>query len=319
MLGRYIAKRVGWSIATVTLSVILVFAAIQALPGDAATQILGQNATPEAVAALRRQLGLDKSPIRRFADWVGGAVHGDFGTSLVSGKPVGPTVMHALVNTSLLATIAILVGFVLAVILGLVAGIYRDRWQDSLISTLSLVGMSIPEFIVATALVLLFAITIPIFPAVVIAGENASLAQLLPAMTLPAASLVIVSAAYIIRMTRTAVIDTMETDFVRQATLKGLPRRRIIFKHVIPSAILPTLNVLAMNIAWLLGGVVVVETVFNYPGIGTAMLQSVQNRDLPTILLITVLSAITFVVCNLVADVASALLNPRLRISGGKR
>lgn len=319
MLARSILKRVGWAILTVFLSTVLVFFAVQALPGDAATQILGQNATPAAVATLRRQLGLDVPATTRFFRWIFGALHGDFGTSLTSGQPVGAIVGRALVNTSLIAGIAIIGGFTLAVVFGVLAGVYRERWVDSVISTVSLVGMSIPEFIVATLLVLVFAIWIPLFPAVVTAGQNATVGQLLPSVPLPAIALVIVSAAYIIRMTRTAVIDTLETDFVRQATLKGLPQSRIVFQHVLPSAILPTLNVLALNIAWLLGGVVVVETVFNYPGLGTLMIQSVQQRDLPVILLITVLSAITFVACNLFADIAAALLNPRIRLSGRSR
>jgi peptide/nickel transport system permease protein len=181
------------------------------------------------------------------------------------------------------------------------------------ISTGALVGMSVPEFIVATLLVLVFAIKIPIFPAVVTAGDNATIGQLLPSMALPALALVLVSAAYIIRMMRTSVIDVMETDFVRTARLKGVAPGRLILRHVVPSAILPTLNVIAMNVAWLIGGVVVVESIFNYPGMGTLMIRSVQTRDLPTILLITVLSAVTYVVCNLLADLAAVLLNPRLR------
>ncbi len=313
MLKRFVLPRLGWALATILLSTVLVFAAIQALPGDAATQILGQNATPEAVATLRKQLGLDQSPVERFISWLGHALTGNFGTSLVSAQPVGPEVGHALLNTSFLAGITILVGFSLALVLGLVAGLFRDRWPDSLISTLALVGMSIPEFIMATLLVLAFSITIPIFPAVVVAGQNATISELLPSMTLPSLSLMFVASAYIVRMMRTSVIDVMETDFVHTARLKGISQSRLVIKHVVPSAILPTLNVLAMNVAWLIGGVVVVESIFNYPGMGSLMITSVQSRDLPTILLITVIGAVAFVICNLLADLAATLLNPRLR------
>ena len=313
MIVRLVISRLALAVITVLLSSIIVFGAIQSLPGDAATQILGQNATPEAVATLRGQLGLDLPPVRRFLSWLGHAVTGDFGTSLVSGRPVGPEVGHALMNTAFLAAVTILVGFTLACVLGLVAGICRDRWPDSVISTGALIGMSVPEFIVATLLVLVFAIKIPIFPAVVTAGENATIGQLLPSMALPALALVLVSAAYIIRMMRTSVIDVMETDFVRTAQLKGVAPVRLIIRHVLPSAILPTLNVIAMNVAWLFGGVVVVESIFNYPGMGTLMIRSVQTRDLPTVLLIAVLSAVTYVLCNLLADLAAVLLNPRLR------
>lgn len=313
MLTRFVLPRLGWAVVTILLATLLVFGAMQALPGDAATQILGQNATPQAVATLRKQLGLDQAPVERFITWLGNALTGNFGTSLVSGQPVGPEVGRALLNTSFLAGITIVVGFSLALVLGLVAGLCRDRWPDSLISTLALVGMSIPEFIVATLLVLAFSITIPIFPAVVVAGQNATIAELLPSMTLPALSLMFVASAYIIRMMRTSVIDVMETDFVHTARLKGISTGRLVFKHVVPSAILPTLNVVAMNIAWLIGGVVVVESIFNYPGMGSLMIRSVQSRDLPTILLITVVGAVTFVICNLLADLAATLLNPRLR------
>ncbi len=313
MLTRFVLPRLGWAVVTILLATMLVFGAMQALPGDAATQILGQNATPDAVATLRRQLGLDQAPVERFITWLGHALTGNFGTSLVSGQPVGPEVGRALLNTSFLAGITIIVGFTLALVLGLVAGLFRDRWPDSLISTVALVGMSIPEFIVATLLVLAFSITIPIFPAVVVAGQNASIAELVPSMPLPALSLMFVASAYIIRMMRTSVIDVMETDYVHTARLKGISTGRLVLKHVVPSAILPTLNVVAMNIAWLIGGVVVVESIFNYPGMGSLMIRSVQSRDLPTILLITVIGAMTFVICNLLADLAATLLNPRLR------
>ncbi|MEA9986061.1 ABC transporter permease [Subtercola sp. RTI3] len=314
-----IARRVALSVVTVLLATVLVFTAIQLLPGDAATQILGQNATPDAVATLRSQLGLDQPAIARFFSWLGGALHGDFGTSLVSHQSVGAEVGRALVNTSLLAVITIVVGITLALVLGMVAGLLRDKWPDVAISTIALVGMSVPEFVVATVLVLLFSITIPFFPAVVVAGQNATIAELLPSVTLPAVALIFVLSAYIIRMMRTSVIDVSDSEFVRTAVLKGNSLGRIVFKHILPSAMLPTLNVIAMNVAWLVGGVVVVESIFNYPGIGTLMIQSVQTRDLPVILLITVLSAVVFVVCNLLADLISIALNPRLRHSRSAR
>ncbi|MET3708844.1 peptide/nickel transport system permease protein [Arthrobacter sp. UYEF6] len=307
------AKRVGWSIITVLLSTVLVFTAIQSLPGDAASQILGQNATPDAIATLRRQLGLDEPPLSRFLGWLGRALQGDFGTSLVTGNAVGADVGRALINTSVLAGITIVIGITLSVALGLTAGLFRDRWPDAAISTLALIGMSVPEFVIATVLVLLFSIYIPLFPAVVIAGQNASLAEILPSVWLPAAALVCVLSAYIVRMMRTSVIDVMESEFVHTAILKGNSMPRVVFKHVLPSAMLPTLNVIAMNVAWLIGGVVVIESIFNYPGVGTLMIRSVQSRDLPTILLVAVLSALTYVVCNLLADAAGHLLNPRLR------
>lgn len=305
--------RAAWSIFTVLLSTVLVFTAIQSLPGDTASRILGQNATPEAVATVRLQLGLDEPALSRFLSWLGGAAHGDFGTSLVSGRSVGEEVGGALVNTLLLASITIAIGVTIALVLGMVSGLMRDKKPDVIISTLALIGMSIPEFVVATLLVLVFSIYIPLFPAVVLAGQEATIAELLPSVWLPAAALICVLSAYVIRMMRTSVIDVAESEYVRTAVLKGNSTARIVFKHVLPSAMPPTLNVIAMNIAWLIGGVVVVESIFNYPGIGTLMIRSVQTQDLPTILLITVLSAFTFVICNLLADLGAFMLNPRLR------
>jgi peptide/nickel transport system permease protein len=199
------------------------------------------------------------------------------------------------------------------VALGVVAGLYRDRAADLVISTICLVGMSVPEFVVATVLVLLLAITVPLAPAVVLDGPTAPVANLAGAIWLPAIALTTVMAAYIVRMARAGVIDTMGSEFVTTATLKGVPRSRIVLAHVLPSALLPTLNVIAVNLAWLIGGAVVVEAVFNYPGVGTLMLRAVQNRDVPTLQAVAVLGAVVYVVVNLAADLAAMALDPRLR------
>jgi peptide/nickel transport system permease protein len=180
----------------------------------------------------------------------------------------------------------------------------------------SLLGMSVPEVTVATLLVLVFSVRFALFPAVVTDGPSASLASLLPVVWLPAAALIIVMAAYIVRMMRTSVIDVMASEYVTLARLKGMPPSRVLLHHALPSALLPTLNVIAINIAWLIGGVVVVENVFNYPGIGTLMLEAVHNRDLPLLQFIAVLGAAVYVTCNLLADLVAMALNPRLRTHG---
>ena len=316
MLLKAIGRRLGYSLLTIWLATLLVFVALQALPGNLAQQLLGQNATPAAVAQLDRQLGLNQPAWRRYLDWLGGAVHGDFGHSLATGRPVLAAAGGYLRNTSLLAGIVILAGITLSLVLGVIAGLARDRWPDLVISGFSLLGMSVPEFTVATVLVLAFAIQLQWFPAVVTAGPTASVGQLLPAVWLPAAALTVVMAAYIIRMMRTSVIDVMASEYVTLARVRGLSSARVLFRHALPNALLPTLNVIAVNIAWLVGGVVVVESVFNYPGIGTLMITAVHNRDLPVLQFIAVLGAATFVVCNLLADLASVYLNPRLRTPG---
>jgi peptide/nickel transport system permease protein len=318
MVVRLLARRLLLAVLTVWLASLLVFVALQALPGNLATQILGQNATPQAVAALDARLHLDRPAWQRYLSWLGGALHGDFGTSLATQPgagtlPAATMVGHALRNTSLLALIVIVCGVTLSLVFGVVAALFRDRWPDLLISGVSLAGMSVPEFTVATLLVLLFSIRFAVFPAVVIAGPSATLGQLLPDLWLPAAALTIVMAAYIVRMMRTSVIDVLASEYVTMARLKGLPAHRVLLRHALPSALLPTLNVIAINVAWLVGGVVVVENVFNYPGLGTLMLQAVHNRDLPVLQLIAVTGSVVYTAVNLLADLGALALNPRLR------
>jgi peptide/nickel transport system permease protein len=308
-----IARRLGIALLTVLLASFFVFFAVQALPGDVAQQLLGQNATPEALATLRETLGLDQNVWIRYVQWLSGAVTGDFGTSLVSGNPVGPDLLVAFRNSLLIAVPAMLIGVTISLTLGVVAGVRRGRPTDHAISLVSLVVMSVPEFMVATILVLLFAIAIPIFPAVVLRGESATITQLLPAIWLPVIVLTLSMAAYIVRTARSSTIDVMASEFVTTAELKGLTTRQVVWRHAVPSALLPTLNVVALNVAWLLGGVVVVENVFNYPGMGKLMLESVFNRDLPTIQAIAVVSALVYVVCNLAADLIALALDPKLR------
>lgn len=309
----FLTRRLLSAAGTVLLASVLVFAAVQLLPGDVATQVLGQDATPEAVAALRDQLDLNRPAVLRFAEWLAGAVRGDFGTSLVSGEPVADALWLHLRNTLLIAAATVAVAVTSSIVLGVVAGLYRDRWPDTLISSLTLAGMSVPEFVVATLLVMALSISVPVLPAVVLDEASAPVADLLPAVVLPTIALSVVMTAYIVRMTRTSVIDVMASEFVTTARLKGLGAWRVVVRHALPSALLPTLNVIAMNVAWLVGGVVVVENVFDYPGIGKLMLESVHSRDLPVLQAVAVVGAAVYVLCNLAADLAAMALNPRLR------
>ncbi len=315
----FLLRRVASALLTILLASVLVFLAAQALPGDVATQILGRDATAQAVAALREQLHLDQPAWQRYLSWIGGAVRGDFGTSPVSGGSVATELGVHLRNTLLIAVLAAVVAIGLALVLGIVAGLWRDRWPDTVISGLALLGMSVPEFVVATVLVLALSITVPVLPAVVLDGPSATVAQLLPAIWLPAATLGVVMSAYLVRIMRTSLIDVMAGEFVTTARLKGLGPWRVLTRHALPSALLPALNVIALNVAWLIGGVVVVESVFNYPGIGTLTLQAVNDRDLPTLQAITVVAATVYVLCNLAADLAAMALNPRLRTGKAAR
>lgn len=314
-----ILRRLAVSMVTLFLASFFVFFAVQALPGDVAQQLLGQNATPEAVATLRAKLGLDDSVWVRYGNWLSSAIHGDLGTSLVSGKSVSGTIWAAFTHTLLVAVPAMLIGVTVSVLLGVWAASRRGGRIDHAVSVLSLVTMSIPEFVVATLLINVFAITIPIFPAVVLQGPAATVGNLLPAIWLPIVVLVFSMVAYIIRATRSSTIDGLATEYATMAELQGHRRRVVLFKHVLPTAMLPVLPVISINVAWLLGGVVVTETVFNYPGLGKLMIDSVSTRDLPVLQAIALLSACVYVLANLVADMTAMGLDPRQRTSSPSR
>lgn len=310
---RLIVMRLLTGIITLFLTAFFVFFAVQALPGDVAEQLLGQDATPEALELLRAKLGLDQSVWVRFGDWITSALMGDFGESLVSGEAVAPSVWRAFGNTLLIAGPAIVVGVLGSLLLGIWAASRRGTGTDTSISLIALIGMSIPEFVVATVLVLVFAIILPVFPAVVVQGPSAELGDLLPAAVLPAITLVISMAAYIVRAMRSSMIDGLSTEYATAATLKGVPRTKVLWRHVAPTAVLPVLPIASINIAWLLGGVVVVESIFNYPGLGKLMLDGVSTRDLPVLQAIAILSALIYVVANLISDLIALAVDPRLR------
>ena len=308
-----IARRLLLSAVTLTIVAVVVFTALELLPGDWATAYFGREATPERLEALRAELGLDRPATERFADWFSSAVRGDLGNSLARQEPVAGLVLLRLRNSLLLGGLAGLVAIPLALFLGVIAGLTRDRPADVTISTISLVGMSLPEFVVGIVLIYIFSIQLDIFPAVTILSAESSIRELLPNLVLPAATLVIVWVAYILRMVRTTMIDVMASDYVQMATLKGVPRNRIVFRHALPNAMLPTINVMALMLAALLGGVVVIETVFNYPGLGRLLVAALRVRDVPLILGITIVVALIYTLINLGADLLTTTLDPRLR------
>ncbi len=308
-----IARRLLLSFVTLTIVAVVVFTALELLPGDWATAYFGREATPERLAALRAELGLDRPATERFADWFGSAVRGDLGNSLARQEPVAGLVALRLRNSLLLGGLAGLVAVPVALLLGVIAGLSRDRPADVSISTISLVGMSLPGFVVGIVLIWIFSIQLEIFPAVTILSAESSIRELLPNLVLPAATLVIVWVAYILRMVRTTMIDVMASDYVQMATLKGVPRAGIVFRHALPNALLPTINVMALMLAALLGGVVVIETVFNYPGLGRLLVAALRVRDVPLILGITISVAFIYTLINLGADLLTTALDPRLR------
>ncbi len=312
-----IGRRFVLAIVTLFIISLIVFLGVEALPGDAATAYLGQSATPESLDALREEFGLYAPMHERYLTWLGGLLGGDLGQSMVRRIPVSEVIGYQFRNTIVLALAAAIVGIPLAIFLGVVAGLARDKWPDIFVSTSSIVGMTLPGFVTATILIYIFAIRLEWFPAITLVPTDSSIRELLPNIVLPIITLTFIMVAHILRMVRTNMIDVMTSDYVQMARLKGVPERRIVFRHALPNAMLPTINVVALTLAWLLGGVAVIETVFNYPGIGKLMVNSITDRDFPTIQAIAIVLAIVYITVNLAADLLTLVLNPRLRTARG--
>lgn len=312
-MGRLLIQRFSLALIVLALVSFIVFVMVELLPGDAATAYLGREATPEGLERLRVTLGLDRPAPERFLTWAGGLVRGDLGVSLARGEPINAFLWMRLRNSLVLGLTAALVGFPLAIGLGIIAGLTRDRLPDLLISTLALIGMSLPEFVTATLLIYLFSIQWRLFPAVTLVNPDAPLWEMLPNIVLPILTLIIVLTAYILRVVRTSIIEVMRSDYIRVARMKGLAGHWVVLRHALPNALLPTLTIAALTIAWLIGGLFVIESVFNYPGIGTLLLTAIHDRDLPLVQSIAIVMAGIFVSANLGADLLTLVLNPRLR------
>jgi peptide/nickel transport system permease protein len=269
------------------------------------------------LVSLRAELGLDQPATVRYVNWLGNVLQGDLGMSLARKKPIGELIGLRMRNTLLLGVTAGIIGLPVALVLGIIAGLTRDRKPDLWISTISLIFMTLPEFVTATLLILLFAIVWPIFPAVTIVPPDSPIKEMLPNIALPVITLIFVMVAHNLRMVRTNVIDVMTSEYVQMATLKGIPRARVVLRHALPNALLPTINLIALYLAWLVGGVVIIEQVFNYPGIGTLMIQAVHDRDIPLVQAIVLVIAGAYVVLNMGADLLVMMLDPRLRSMRG--
>jgi len=310
---RLVAGRILLSVLTLLIVSMIVFAVLEVLPGDVASRILGRDATPEALDLLRAKLGLnDPAPVR-YLHWLGGLLSGDFGQSLVSSRPVTDILAPRIYNTVLLSAYAFLLYLPLTVLPALIQAIRRDRPVDHALSIVTLVLLSMPDFLLATILLFTFVVLVPMLPAISLEDHSSSVIDYLRAMTLPALTLAIVMAVYAVRMLRDNLIEVLDSDYVRMAELKGLSAKRVLLRHALPNALVPTLNVTALNLAYLVGGVVVVEKVFSYPGFGSLLVDSLQLRDLPVIETTVMIAALVYVGANLIADIAAVLLNPRLR------
>jgi peptide/nickel transport system permease protein len=310
---KLIGGRVLLAALTLLIVSLLVFAAMEVLPGDVASRILGRDATPETLAALRLKLGLNEAAPVRYLHWLGGLVSGDLGRSPVSDRPVTDIIGPRIWNTIVLSLFAFVLYVPLTVIPALLQAIRRDRPLDHAFSVLTLVLLSMPDFLLATILLFTFVVVFPLLPAISLVDQTSTVLDYVRATTLPALTLAIVMAVYAVRMLRDNLIEVLDADFVRMAELKGLSPRRVLLRHALPNALIPTLNVTALNLAYLVGGVVVVEKVFSYPGFGSLLVDSLQLRDLPVIEATVMIAALVYVMANLLADIASVLLNPRLR------
>ena len=302
------------SVVTIFVVATIVFVATEVLPGDVATAVLGREATPKRLEALRAQLELDRPASERYWNWLFAFVQGDWGNSLARPQQdIRSLVIERLRNTLWLSMLAGVFGIPISLLFGIAAGLGRNRWFDTVVSVLSLIGMSLPEFVIGSILMLLFGVVWGILPAITIVRPQASFAELLPSMILPALTLVIVMIAYILRMVRSSVIDVAQSEYVQMAYLKGVPHGRVVWQHIIPNALVPTINAIALTVAWLIGGVVVVETVFNFPGIGRLLTAAVSDRDIPLVQALGLIGAFFYIGTNICADIVTLWLTPRLR------
>jgi peptide/nickel transport system permease protein len=291
---------------------VVVFLGVSILPGNAAEIQLGQSATPARVAALSHEYGLDRPIYERYGEWLWGMLHGDLGRSLTSGQPVSTLIGENLRNSLVLAGFAILIVVPLAVVLGILSALWRDSWFDHSIAVTSLAFLSTPEFVAGTLLIALFATGLGILPPVALVGSQSIFSQL-DVLVLPVLTLVLVAMGQATRMIRAAMIEVLHQDYIEAAILRGVSRRRILFRHALPNAFDSSVQVIALTVGWLVGGVVVTEALFQYPGIGSAFASAVDARDLPTVQAAAVIVTAVYVIANLLAEVTSIFLNPRLR------
>ena len=308
-----VLKRVGLGLVTLWVISLLIFVGVEALPGDLAEAVLGQSATPETVEAFRKELKLDLPPHVRYVAWLGAFVQGDFGNSLANRRPVVDLISWRFANSLFLAGVTAMIAVPVAVLLGILAALYRNTLFDRLISMATLSTISFPEFFVAYILIALLSVQVVLFPSIANINEQMSFGQKLYAICLPCLTLALVVIAHMMRQTRAAIINILSSPFIEMANLKGLRKLRVVVLHAFPNALSPVINVIALNLAYLVVGVVIVEVVFVYPGLGQLLVDSVSKRDIPVVQASGLIFAATYVLLNMLADVLSIVSNPRLR------
>jgi len=315
-LTGFVVRRLLLGLVTLFVTSVLIFAATQVLPGDAARSILGRSATPESLAELQRQLGLDKPVVTQYWEWISGVLTGDLGTSLANGLPVTEVIGERLVYSLFLMLIAAVISVPLGIALGAASARRRDSTFDQVTSVTTLGLAALPEFVVGITLAVLFATTVfQWLPAVAVTEPGIGPWHYPKELILPVVTLVIAVVPYTARIMRASTVEILESDFVEMARLKGLPERRVLWRHAVPNALAPTFQITALNLAYLAGGIVVVEAVFNYQGVGLLLVDSVRARDMPVVQAVALLIAALYVLLNLLADLATILVSPRLRTS----
>ena len=312
-VARIILKRLGLGAVTLFVISIIIFGAVEMLPGDIAQAVLGQSATEENVRALREELGLDRSAPVRYFEWLKGALVGDFGASLVSKTPVAEAIGPRFGNTLFLAVYAALIAVPVAIILGVLVALFRNSVFDRVANVAALTAISSPEFFLGYILILYLSVKTGMFPAIANIQPDMTFTEKLHRTFLPALTMVLVVVAHMMRMTRAAIINLLASPYIEMARLKGVPPWKVIVKHALPNSWAPIINVVALNLAYLITGVVLVEVVFVYPGIGQMLVDSVTKRDFPVVQACCLIFAATFILLNLAADIGAILTNPRLR------
>jgi len=312
-VGAYLLRRVGFIVLTLLLASIVIFAATQLLPGDVAQVLLGQFATPAALANLRAELGLDRPAYVQYFDWLGRFVSGDWGRSLASRQPVLPLVLSRMRNSAMLAVLALVFYVPLGILLGVLAALHRDKALDQAISGLSMAFVGLPEFVSGLLLISAFALGLAILPANSSIAPDSGFPQAFRFLVLPAVTVSLTSLGYVTRMTRASTLEVLRTDYVRAADLKGLPRGLVLRRHVLRNALLPTVTVVAMGIGYLIGGLIVTEQVYGYPGLGRLLVYGIQRRDVVLVQACSMVVVAVYSLSNLAADILYAVLNPRIR------
>lgn len=312
-LATLVAKRIALGFLLLLAISAVIFVGTEMLPGDVAQSILGQSATPEALANLRADMGLDRPAVERYFSWLGGIAQGDLGQSLSSGRDIGEMIGSRLSNTLFLAMCAALISVPLAVLLGMIAVHYRNGLVDKAISMVTITAISLPEFFIGYLLILFVAVNMGLLPSTSIIYDGMSWGEKLQAIALPCITLTLVVLAHMMRMTRAAILNVMSSAYIETAELKGLSPFKIIVRHAFPNAISPIITVVVLNLAYLVVGVVVVEIIFVYPGMGQLLVDHVTKRDVPVVQAAGLIFAAIYILLNMFADIMAIVANPRLR------